>query len=61
MSETDSDRPVIITARQRARPAVWKLARACIALARQLNGTPTSSTPQSFGNGDSPYREGVSS
>lgn len=36
MSETSSDRPVNVTAQERTHPAIHKLARACIALARQL-------------------------
>jgi hypothetical protein len=41
MSQPDSGRPVIVTAEERAHPALQKLARACIALARQLR-QPTS-------------------
>jgi hypothetical protein len=40
MSEPSSDRPVKITAEHRAHPAIRMLARACIALARQLQGQP---------------------
>jgi hypothetical protein len=41
MSESESDRPITITAQSKAHPAIRKLARACIALARQLqHGTP---------------------
>jgi len=41
MSESESDRPITITAQPKAHPAIRKLARACIALARQLQpGTP---------------------
>lgn len=40
MSEPSSDRPVKITAEPRAHPAIRTLARACIALARQLQGQP---------------------
>jgi hypothetical protein len=36
MSEPDSTRPVNVTAEERPHPALQKLARACIALARQL-------------------------
>ncbi len=43
MSEPESDRPITITAQTKAHPAIRKLARACIALARQLQpGTPNS-------------------
>jgi hypothetical protein len=42
MSEPHSDRPVKITAEHRAHPAIRTLARACIALARQLVGEPPS-------------------
>lgn len=35
MSES-SDHPITVTAQKRAHPALQKLARACIALARQL-------------------------
>jgi hypothetical protein len=40
MHESDSDRPVTVTAQERAHPAILKLARACIAIARQLAGSP---------------------
>lgn len=43
MPEPDSDRPVNITAEERAHPAIRKLARACIAFARQLAEATTSS------------------
>ena len=36
MSNSDSTRPVTVTAEAHAHPALRKLARACIALARQL-------------------------
>lgn len=41
MSEPGSDRPVTVTAQERAHPALRKLARACIALARHLQQTAT--------------------
>jgi hypothetical protein len=41
MSEPDSTRPVNVTAEERPHPALQKLARACIALARQVQ-QPTS-------------------
>jgi hypothetical protein len=41
MHESDSDRPVTVTAQERAHPAILKLARACIAIARQLAGSPS--------------------
>lgn len=44
MSETDSDQPVIITARQRAHPATRKLAWACIALVQRLAAPPPSAS-----------------
>lgn len=40
MSEPSSDHPVTVTAQERAHPAIRKLARACIALARHLCQTP---------------------
>jgi hypothetical protein len=47
MSETSSDRPVTVTAQERAHPAIRKLARACIALARHLREATTApSSPQ---------------
>lgn len=40
MSEPDSTRHIKVTAQERVHPAIRKLARACIALARQLSGPP---------------------
>jgi hypothetical protein len=56
MSEP-SEHPVIVTAQERTHPALRKLARACIALARQLHtpvekpqtGLPASSTAEKEG------------
>jgi hypothetical protein len=36
MSESDSDRSVIVTAEERTHPALRKLAQACLALAEHL-------------------------
>lgn len=36
MPTPDSTRPIIVTGEERSHPALHKLARACIALARQL-------------------------
>jgi hypothetical protein len=50
MSEPHSDRSIIVTAQERAHPALRKLARACIALARQLRNsveTPAADLPPS--------------
>ena len=44
MSDSDSTRPVAITAEEHAHPALRKLAWACIALARQLRQSDRSST-----------------
>jgi hypothetical protein len=41
MPESDSNQHVTVTAGERAHPAITKLARACIALARQLSGSPS--------------------
>jgi hypothetical protein len=46
MSESESDRNITVTAQERAHPALRKLARACIALARQLVGEASSSIQQ---------------
>jgi hypothetical protein len=43
MSEP-SEHPIIVSAQERAHPALRKLARACIALARQLQQPPKSPT-----------------
>lgn len=43
MPEPDSTRPITVTAEEHAHPALRKLARACIALARQLR-QPTKSS-----------------
>lgn len=53
MSETSSDRPVTVTAQEHAHPAIRKLARACIALARQLReaATPPPSPRERSANG----------
>lgn len=40
--EPTSDHPVKVTAEERTHPAIRKLARACIALARQLSGEASS-------------------
>jgi hypothetical protein len=44
MSNPDSTRPVAITAEEHAHPALRKLASACIAMARQLRQSASSST-----------------
>lgn len=51
MSEP-SDRPIIVSAEERAHPAFRKLARACIALARQLReaAAGTTSAPAATSN-----------
>ena len=41
MPESGSNQHVTVTAEERAHPAILKLARACIALARQLSGSPS--------------------
>jgi hypothetical protein len=46
MSESESDRNITVTAQERAHPALRKLARACIALARQLVGESSPSVQQ---------------
>jgi hypothetical protein len=57
MSETGSDRPINVTAQERPHPALRKLARACIALARQLRDAAAPSPPAAeTGSGD-PSRE----
>jgi hypothetical protein len=42
----DSTRPVHVTARERAHPALRTLARACIALARLATGSSEPEQPQ---------------
>jgi hypothetical protein len=46
MSESESDRNITVTAQERAHPALRKLARACIALARQLVSESSPSVQQ---------------
>ena len=47
MSESGSDRPVVVTAEERLHPALRKLARACLALARHLSAlTATPELPE---------------
>jgi hypothetical protein len=41
MPESSSNRPVTVTAEERAHPAIVKLARACIALVRLAAGSPS--------------------
>lgn len=50
MSDQSPDLPVKITADEKAHPAIRKLARACIALARQLSTTKLPPSP----SGDRP-------
>ncbi len=45
MSESDSDRSVIVTAEERTHPALRKLAQACLALARHLREGSSSTAP----------------
>lgn len=45
MSEPSSSRPVKITARARAHPALRQLARACISLARLQRPSPPAAAP----------------
>lgn len=49
LTEPNVDRPVIVTAKERAHPAIRKLARACIAIALLHladQSTASASTPQ---------------
>ncbi len=46
MSEPQSDRPINVTAQERAHPSITALARACIALARSVvAGAPATPEP----------------
>ena len=40
MHEPDINQRVVVTAQERAHPAIAKLARACLALARHAAGSP---------------------
>jgi hypothetical protein len=42
MSEPESERSIFVTAEERTHPALRKLARACLALARHFHESPTS-------------------
>lgn len=44
MSESKTVQPVAVTAQERLHPAIRKLARACLALARPLAGSATPPT-----------------
>lgn len=58
MSESESDRKVTVTAQERAHPALRKLARACLALARQLVGESAPQPPSASSGSVPATKEG---
>ena len=53
MPESGSNQQVTVTAEERAHPAITKLARACIALTRQLSGSSSTELPSATAIGQS--------
>jgi hypothetical protein len=55
MPESNSNQQVTVTAEERAHPAIVKLARACIALARDLAGSPSAEQSSPIGAPEQPH------
>lgn len=56
MSESFSEQPLSVTAQERLHPALRKLARACIALARVASPPPPAIPPTNEPDGEQPAR-----
>ena len=58
MSESGSNRPITVTAKEHLHPALRKLARACLALARHLSANSTPPEPPELPHADSDKETG---
>jgi hypothetical protein len=55
MPELGSNQHITVTAEERTHPAIVKLARVCIALARHLAGSPSAEQSSSTGAPERPH------